>query len=216
MKAILTLIRKEFKLEWRQKYALGGILLYVASTILLMYLAIMTVTPILWITLFWIVLLFASINALAKSFIQEPESRHLYYYQLASPVQILIAKLVYNTLLLLSMALAGAAIFYLLFGFPLQSTGLFVVTFFLAVLSFSSMFTVLSAITARAGGNSIIMPILSFPVIVPLFIMIIDLSRSALSGFPLTDKFYDIGIVLAINTIILALSILLFPYLWKD
>jgi ABC-type transport system involved in cytochrome c biogenesis permease component len=72
---IKTLIWKEVTLEWRQKYALSGMLLYVVSTVFVCYLSFNLrrnqLTPIVWNTLFWIILLFTAVNAIAKSFSQE-------------------------------------------------------------------------------------------------------------------------------------------------
>ena len=68
-KEISFLFRKEMMLEWRQKYALGGILLYVTSTVFVVFLSFVKVLPDVWNALFWIISLFASVNAVAKSFV---------------------------------------------------------------------------------------------------------------------------------------------------
>ena len=96
---IKFLIRKEIMLEWRSKYALNGILLYVVSTVFVCYLAFRQVSSAqTWNALFWIIMLFASVNAITKSFIQENRARQLYYYTIASPKAIIISKIIYNYL----------------------------------------------------------------------------------------------------------------------
>lgn len=63
---IIALLRKDILLEWRQGYALSGILLYVLCTVMTAYLAFHKAEPVVWLTLFWVILLFASVNAVAK------------------------------------------------------------------------------------------------------------------------------------------------------
>ena len=101
MNIVLKLLRKEFLLEFRQGYALGGIFLYVFSMIFVVYIASVKVPAPVWNVLFWLIMLFASINAVVKSFVAESGSRQLYYYQLAPPALILLSKILYNTLLFL-------------------------------------------------------------------------------------------------------------------
>ena len=96
---ILFLLRKELLLEWRQKYAIGGILLYVVSTVFIVFLATLVIAPPIWNILFWIIVLFASVNAIVKSFVQENSNRQIYYYQLADPIAIIVSKMLYLSLI---------------------------------------------------------------------------------------------------------------------
>ena len=93
-----TLLRKEFVIEFRQRYAISGIFLYVFSMVFVVYTASIKVQPQVWNILFWLIVLFASINAVVKSFVQESGARQLYYYQLVHPVILVLAKIVYNTI----------------------------------------------------------------------------------------------------------------------
>jgi heme exporter protein B len=74
---ITFLLKKETLLELRQKYALGGILLYVASTVFVVKLSFLKTAPEVWNALFWIISLFASLNAVVKSFVQENSAAFL-------------------------------------------------------------------------------------------------------------------------------------------
>ncbi|HET8828891.1 MAG TPA: ABC transporter permease, partial [Pelobium sp.] len=51
---IKYLLKKEMVLEWRSKYALNGILLYVVATVFVCYLSFRTTPPLVWNALFWI------------------------------------------------------------------------------------------------------------------------------------------------------------------
>jgi heme exporter protein B len=61
------------------------------------------------------------------------------------------------------------------------------------------------------------MSILSFPVIMPLILVVIRLSKQAVDGLEWAGVGLDfIVILVALNVLTLALSFLLFPYLWRD
>jgi heme exporter protein B len=110
-----------------------------------------------------------------------------------------------------------ALIVYLLFFPNTIGDPLF---YFLAVLlgsiSFSTVFTMISAIASKAGNNGTLMAILSFPVIIPVILLLIRISKSAMDGVERSLLYGNIGILFAINVIVIATSLLLFPYLWRD
>ncbi|MEL7531400.1 MAG: hypothetical protein AAFN10_08845, partial [Bacteroidota bacterium] len=65
-----VLLRKELMLEWKQKYAFNGLLLYVLSMSIVIALVFRDeLNPSNWNLLLWLMLLFAAINAVAKSFL---------------------------------------------------------------------------------------------------------------------------------------------------
>ncbi len=210
------LMRKDVQLEWRQRAALSGLLLYVLCTVLTAYMSFGRPQPIVWHTVFWIILLFASVNAVAKSFMQESTARQLYYYTLFSPQAVILSKLLYNILLLLLLALLGLLTYTLLLGNPVKDWGLFLAVVLLGALGFSMCFTLVSAIAAKASKNATLMPILSLPLIVPILSLLINVSKAAVTGIGSSNTGKDIAILLAIDGIMGLLSLILFPYLWRD
>ncbi|TAE37969.1 MAG: ABC transporter permease [Sphingobacteriales bacterium] len=210
------LIKKEIILEWRSKYAFNGILLYVVSTIFVCYLAFKTTQPVVWNVLFWIIMLFAAVNAIAKSFIQDSKGRLLYYYSIASPQAIIIAKTMYNIALLLCITSLAFVVYKLVFANSLGDPLLYIVSIFLGSLSFSTVFTMTSAIASKAGNNGTLMAVLSFPLIIPLLMLLIKLSKNAMDGLDRSVSYNEIGVLLLINIIVISVSLLLFPYLWPD
>ena len=122
---ILLLLRKEFLLEFRTRSAISGIFLYVISTLFVVYETFVKIQPNVWNTLFWIILLFVAVNAMVKSFVQEKGNRVLYYYSLLNPSHVLIAKIVYNTLLLLVLSLLIWGLFIFFGDNPVKDIGLF-------------------------------------------------------------------------------------------
>ena len=94
MYKIVALFKKDLLLEIRQQYTFYGILLYVGSTIFVLYLAMGQPEANVWNGLFWMIQLFVCVNAVAKSFLQEGKGRMLYFYSIAGARDFIIAKLV--------------------------------------------------------------------------------------------------------------------------
>ncbi len=223
-KQTLGLLKKEILLEWRSKYAFNGVLLYVVSTVFICYIAFNLSPgfktsagyPIVWNVLFWIIMLFASVNAIAKSFMQESRSRLLYYYTIASPQAIILSKIIYNILLMALLSLLAVLIYMLFFNNVVADFWWYLLAVFIGSVSFSSVFTMISAIASKAGNNGTLMAILSFPVIIPVILMLVRFSKSAMDGLDRSLSYGSLGALAAINVIVIAVSLLLFPYLWRD
>jgi len=217
-KEVKYLIHKEVLLEWRSKYTINGVLLYVVSTIFTCYLSFVSLgDKLTWNALFWIIMLFASINGVSKSFLQETKGQQLYSYVLASPAAVLISKTVYNTLLMLVLTTIALGFYTLVFdSFTPPDLLLYYVAVVMGSISFSTVFTMVSAIASKAGNGGMLMAILSFPIIIPVLILLIKLAKNAVDGLPWENSYDEIGMLLVVNVLTVATSLLLFPYLWRD
>lgn len=220
LREITVLIRKEMTLEWRQKYALNGILLYVVSAVFITYLSVGAKMGALsiptWNALYWIIILFSAVNAVAKSFVQEHQGRQLYYYMIASPEAVILSKMIYNTGLTLLLSLLGYGVFSLILGNPVQDKGLFLLNLVLGAMGFSASLTMVSGIASKAGNNATLMAILSFPIIIPILMMAIRISKNALDGLDWSVSVDKLLTLIAINAIVAVTGYILFPYLWKS
>ncbi len=211
------LIQKDIVLEWRQRYAISGILLYVLSSVMVAYLSFMSIEATAWVAVFWIIMLFASVNAITKSFVQEGSGRFLYYYSLVSPQAVILSKLIYNIGLLLLLAILALGFYTLLLGNPVQNMSMFVIAVVLGAIGFANCFTLISAIAAKTGNrNATLMPILSFPLVIPMLGLLIILSKNAVADIETPNTIRDIRNLVAIDAVLAVLSYVLFPYLWRD
>ncbi|NTS42062.1 heme exporter protein CcmB [Flavisolibacter sp. BT320] len=215
MKQIITLFKKDLLLEIRQQYAFYGVLLYIGATIFVLYMAIESPDSQTWIGLFWVIQLFISINAVAKSFLQESRNRMLYYHSIVSPQHFVLAKLLFNSLLMLVMSLLSMIVFSLFLSYPVEKTALFIGIVFLGGWSLSLVFTFLAAIAAKAQQNAAIMAILGFPIIIPQLLVLMKVSASV---FPVGEPLSVVSllILVAFDIMVILLSLVLFPFLWKD
>ena len=219
---IWLLLLKDLRLEWRQRSALGGLLLYVGGTVYVSYLSFASrigpPPPPAWNALFWVILLFAALGAAGRGLAQEPPGLRLYYYTVARPEAVILAKIAYNTLLLLALALPALLLYSLLLGSPVQDEWLYVGTVALGALSLAASLTLVSGIAARAGpgGGGTLLAVLGLPVLVPVLLLLLRVSKNALDGLPRADSQGPLLSLLALNFIVVAVSYLLFPFLWRS
>ena len=215
LRHIYTLFKKEVLLEVRQQYSFYGILLYIGATVFVLSMAIEEPESRVWNGLFWVIQLFICINAVAKSFLQESRGRTLYFYSIASPANFVASKLLFNSVLMLVMSLLSLLLFSLFLGSPVEKAGPFIGLVLLGGWSLSLVFTFLAAIAARAQQNAAIMAVLGFPLIIPQLLLLMKLSNAAFNPV-LTIHTDTVLLLVALDTMVIALAVILFPFLWKD
>ena len=211
-----SLVRKDLLIEWRQKHTLFGVLLYVGSTVFVVYMMSGQPDAKIWNALFWLTQLFVAVNSVAKSFLQEHPNRFRYYYTLVKPQQFLLAKMLYSIILMLIMSLVSLLLFSIMLGWPLVQTGLFVLISMVGSISLSAVFTFLSAIAARAQQNAALMAILGFPLVTPLLMMLSKLAVKAIAPVYQEGWWQLAAVLLLLDVLVIILGTVLFPFLWQE
>lgn len=214
---VKSLVHKEFLLDWKEKNSIASILIYVTSTVFVCYLSFQTIIDTTTFNaLLWIIILFTSVNTITKSFVQESENRLLYMYSLANPQEIIMGKLIYNSVLLLIISLVTFSAYALFLGNPIVDLPGFIGTLVLGSLGLSILLTVMAAIASKSSNNPALMAILSFPIIIPFLITIIALSLNFSQGVNDAQNFRYFLAIVGIMAIGITMAYILFPYLWRD
>lgn len=217
MSAILTLAKKEFLLEWRQRSVTGGLLLYVVSTVFIAYLSMKQIVDLpTWNALFWIIQTFIAMNSIARSFLQESKGRMLYYYTIVDAASMILSKMVYGLGLMIVLSLIHLGVYSLLMGNPVQDFAMFGVAVLLGSLGFAAVITMVSAIASKASNNIGLVSILGFPVLIPILMTTIRFSKCAMDGLGWTVAAKFALLLSGLNLLVIALAYLLFPYLWRE
>ena len=217
LKSVYSLLKKDVLLELRQQHTLYGILLYIASTVFVLSLSVQELEANVWNGLFWVIQLFVCVNAVAKSFLQESKGKMLYYYSIVSPVQFIIAKIIYNICLMIGMSLVSLLLYAIFLNNPLSNALQFTGIVVLGGASISLVFTLMSAIAAKANQNAALIAILGFPVILPLLLLLMRLSKAAFNEIFREGALLQLtGLILGLDLLIVGMAVVLFPYLWKE
>ena len=216
-KAVFILLKKDLLLELRQQHTFFGILLYIASTIFVLYLSLDQPEATIWNSLFWVIQLFVCVYTVAKSFLQENKNKMLYFYSVASPVDFIISKLLYNVILMIFMSVLSLLLFFIFLTNPVSNTFRFTGIVILGGASLSLVFTLMSAIASKAQQNSALIAILGFPIILPQLLLLMRLSKSAFSEVFKTGAVLQLSsLIISLDVLIVVMAIILFPYLWKE
>lgn len=217
MKHFLWLINRDFRLELRQPQVLSGIVLHALGSVWIAYLAFKgMVSPDTWNGLLWVILLFSAIHAASRTFGSDTAGRRLYYYTLASPRIIILAKIVYNTVLITVLGMITCALYILFNGNPVRHALPFILALLLGSFGLAGILTFTSGIAAQESRNFSLMAILSLPISAPMLLLLISLSATSIK--PVTDSSFArmILALFLLDAISVLLAWVLFPYLWKE
>ena len=219
LKKIFTILYKDYRIEIVQSHLFFSLGLYLISSIYIIYVSfqpsgISDMES--WVSIFWIIILFGAITSISKSFFQESNKRNYYYYYLYSPDELILSKLIYNFIFLSLISLFTFGVFILLIGNVIVSTSFFLCLLVLGSFSISNCLTLVSAIGHQVKNNSIIISVLSFPIILPILLLLIKISKISSTEFSWNLVQYDIYLLILLNIILLALTKILFTFLWRN
>lgn len=214
---LISLIKKEFVLEFRQKSTLAGILVYIVATVFISALSFKKIIhPTVWNALFWTIFMFISVNVSGKSFMQETKGKALFNYLYYNPRQFILSKIAYNMLLMAVLSLLTFFFYSWFVGSMVQDLGMFLLALLFSSSAFSGVLSLMSAIASKANNNISLMAILSFPVLMPLLLVSVKLSKHAIDGLEWSVSYKYLLILMMLNFVVVALATLLFNYLWKE
>lgn len=219
LKNIFTILYKDYRIELSQSHLFFSVVLYLLSSIYIIYLAFqpLGVSNIeTWVSVFWVIILFGAITVVSKSFFQESYKRNYYYYYLFTPDELIFSKLIYNFIFLFFVSIFSFIFFSFFIGNIIQSPIFFVTLLLLGSLSISNCLTLVSAIGYQVKNNSIIISVLSFPVIIPILLILIKISKLSSSEFSFNLIQDDIYLLILLNIIMISITKILFNFLWRN
>ncbi|CAM3360664.1 heme exporter protein CcmB [Rhodothermus bifroesti] len=221
LRGFWAVFEKDIKLELRARYAIHMLLLFALSALVVVAFAVgpSPLSAQVQAALLWMVILFAAAVGLGRAFISEEERGTILLLQLnVRPGAVYSGKLLVNFVLLLALNLVAVGAFALLLGAEVAWPGLLVLTLILGSIGLAGATTLLSALIARAaGGRGALLPVLLFPVLVPLLLAAVDATRSALlvaEGWTVAAD--ALLTLLGFGGAVITAAVLLFEYIWLD
>lgn len=216
MKQIGTYLRRDVFIEWQDKSVWTSSLIYLCAVVFICLHAFEFLESDAWNALFWIVLMFSILTVSGRSFIYESQSYFAYHYHLVRPQIIIQSKLLLNGLYSVVLALIAYLIFSIFLGNQIVSHCAFLLVLLLGAAGIGFTFTMTSSLSSRANGNLVLTSILSLPIILPLLIIVVQLTASCFEPNAIIENGTSFLALFLLNCIIVVLSSLLFPYLWRD
>jgi len=220
MGEILAIVYKELLSEFRTRYSLSNILLFIFTTISMIAISYSSEKISLETSagLLWIVLFFTSMIGLSKSFITEEERGTALFLQvIANSYSIYFGKLIFNILTSLFINFFALTFFFLFVNTQVvRSVSLLIMTIGISSLAIATATTVISAIIAKANSKNALFPVLAFPILLPIIKIGIDLTIASFVGSTIKENLGDIQMMVAYSGLVAAVSYLLFDFIWKD
>ena len=215
---VLINIKKDFRVEFRNRYALNISISFAAISTMAVSLTSSgaPISNLMLSILFWIVLFFSAMNGLAHIFIREEEQgTSLFLRMNAAPEIVLTSKLIFNIALFFLLQIVITPLFLFFLQIQIKSILPFIINLIAGGFALTSSTTILAAIVAKAGGRGSLFTIISFPIILPILWTSINatfqsLEDAAYSGYG------NIVFLLAFSGALISLSYMLFEYIWMD
>lgn len=221
MSALSPILRKDLRIEFRSRYGVSVVVMFLLVTITTILFSAPgeTFTSSINSAFFWISLFFGAMTGLSRSFVTEEERGTSLILRLYStPERVYWGKFLYN--LLLIFALAASAVLFFLFFFRdlvIKDVTLFFLQLVLGCIGIASATTILSAIVARAAQKGALLPVIALPVLMPLIIAVTDATRITLEIPNAWEGVKgDILIMFSFDISLTLVSYVLFATIWRD
>ncbi len=168
--------------------------------------------------MYWVVIFFTAMSGLSRIFVSEEERGTVMVLQLsASPSVVYFGKLLFNSCLTLLLTAAVTVLCVVAFpGFLIKSYGVFCLVVLLGSLGFAAAATIIAAIIAKAGARGTLYPVLSFPILIPLLMTVMNGTTRGLAGESMADTFGEFQVLAGYLLVMVGGSVILFDYVWKD
>jgi heme exporter protein B len=213
---------KDLRAEARTRYALGSVALFSVTTLVMISAALSTaaIRGDTKAAMIWVVLLFAAMSGLARSFVREEEMGTANGLRFGPPATAVYAgKLLFNVALVLAVEVVSVPLFLLLMPVTIANTALFVEVLIVGAIAVATAATFIAALIAQtAQGRSALFTVVAFPVLLPLQLLCVQATIGAFGGLPsqVERAVADLWIIGGYAVTMTVASLLLFEYVWHE
>jgi heme exporter protein B len=216
----VSVFLKDWNSELRTRYAISALLMFVLTTIAIVLFALGTEgAPAHALAgMLWVVIFFSGMSGLSRTFVTEEERGTAMTLQLtAAPSAVYTGKLLFNLVLVYGVnTVAVLLFFFFIQGFEIRTPSIFLLTLFLGSTGLAVMATLIAAIIAKANTKGTLFPVLSFPLLLPLLLAVINATRLAAEGAFFSEAMGEFQVLISYIGAVLTVSYLVFDYVWKD
>ena len=219
---IAAIVWKDFVTELKTRELLSAMFIFALLVILIFIFSInlsivkaSEVGP----GILWVAFLFAGTIGLNRSFMLEKENGCLMGLMLvpADRTTIYFGKLISNLIFLSIMELFILPLFMIFFNIDLLShLGPLLVVVFLGTLGFCALGTLLSSLSANLKTREIMLPILLYPLLIPIIIGAVRMTGQILDGKELADMMKWIGLTASFDIIYIGVSIMTIDHILEE
>lgn len=210
---------KDLRLELRTKYAINTILMFGVTTLAMVSFSLgqSGLPTKLLAALYWIIIFFSAMAALAQVFIREEESGTALALKLtADPTAIYLGKLLFNIALLTLLTAIVTPLFFVFTDARVGNLPLLLVVLFLGIIGLCGATTLVAAIISKAAVKGALFAVMSFPILLLPLMMLVGATDRVLDGQPLAELQAHLQGLTAYAVIMITSSFMLFKYVWRE
>jgi heme exporter protein B len=221
IRKIIAIVAKDVAAELRTREMLSSMFVFSLLVILVFNFAFdlraenqKTLAP----GVLWVAIAFAGMLGLSRSFIMEKD-RGSMEGLLLTPVDrsaIYLGKMLGNLLFIGVVEVIILPIFIVLFNLSAEYLPLLVGIVILGTIGFAGVGTLFSAMAVHTRAREVLLPILLFPVVIPVMLASVKLTAAVLDGVPFADVQNWFSLLVGFDLIFLALSFILFDYVMEE
>jgi heme exporter protein B len=215
----LAVYAKDLRLELRSRYGLNAIFMFGISALAVISFSLgqASLSTKVLSALFWIVIFFSAMSAMAQVFVREEESNTAMTLRLtADPNAVFLGKLFFNLTLLIVLVFVITPLFFIFTDAPTHGIVNFLLVLVLGVLDLCAATTLIAAIIARASVKGALFAVLSFPILLPVLIALVMATDKVFAGSSLGEVSKLLQFLVAYVVIMVTSSLMLFKFVWED
>ncbi|NOZ77996.1 MAG: heme ABC transporter permease CcmB [Acidobacteria bacterium] len=213
---------KDLRTELRTRVAFNALGLFAITTLAAIsytigpYRIAQADRPYLLSALLWIVIFFAAMAGLDRSFVKEEDSHTAALLRLsARPLVVWGGKLLFNFVVLELLMVILVPLYVVLMGFQVLSVGGLIWILLAGGYTLAVTTTIVAAIIARASSRGALFSVLSLPLLLPLLIFVIQGTRAVAEGSA-QGAGSALRAVVSLGGVMTIVSIVLFPAVWNE
>lgn len=215
----IAVYAKDIRLELRSRYAVSIVLMFAISTLVIISFAVgqAGLNPKVQAALLWVILFFSAMAGLAQTFIKEEESGTALALRLSTePVAVFLGKFLFNLTLLTFITAIVTPLFFVMTEASTERVGLFVLPLVLGVFGLCTSTTLIAAIIAKASTKGALFSVVSFPLLIPLLLMLVGATAKLLANEGFEEIAMETQGLAAYSVVMMVASLMLFRFVWRD
>lgn len=219
LRSSIAILKKEIVQELRTKYAINTLLAFTGASLLLILFTLRAnqLDPVPKSGLLWIIILFAAMSGMMRSFLQETDKKTWPLLQLhASASDVYLGKLIYNFLFLLFLHLFTFFFYMIMMNLTIVNGFYLIASILFGALGLSSVTTLTSAMIAQADRKGALFSVLCIPLLVPLLLILTRTTRFAIIEGPDPSALNDLLALVGFCGVTITTGLLLFDYIWEE
>ena len=222
MNKVLAIISKDLVTELRTKEIFTSMLTFALLVIVIFNFAFGFSAEIVKLAapaMLWITFTFAGVLGLSRSFALEKEGNAVLGLLLTPTDRSLIyfGKMISNAIFVFLVGLVIVPMFVLFFNYSFLDTLLpLIPILFLGSIGFVSVGTLFSAMAVNTRLREVLLPILLFPIIIPLIVSAVKLSGQVLDGKSIAQGSSALQLLIAFDIIFIAACAVVFEFVIEE